>query len=531
MRVSGLLCLISLGVVSSNVYKIAFFVPSWIPSQLIWTVRVAEELAKAGHKITIIGIREAESTIKTPVIEEIEQWHVDAFVLNLTEFESRKSRLIYKEMSILDPDMREFFSMATGSLNKGCELVLQNKTFIDRLKAAKFDLAFNHMGQLCGVGLTRLANIPTWIWLSSGQLVDHMAEYIGVPSPPSYVPTLFSDSSDEMSFTERLKVLIGRVIIRLVVEKISMNPHTELFRKYVDPNFPDLIDLVQACPLVMVNSNEMYNFARPTLHKIIYIGGLGMTIKSAKPLTGDFKSIVDNAKQVAVMTFGSHANSSAMPEKWKNAFLDAFRKFPDVQFIVRYTTKDLDGKTPPNVHLKPWIPQTDLLLNRKTVLLITHGGYNSVQEAIAAGVPMVTIPLFGDQFGNARLVVKHGCASSIKKKDVSTETITKALQTVLSNPSYKKNAIRMRDMLLKKPSQPDRLLVEWTEFLAEFQQLPNLVPYGVNLNFIQYNCIDVIAFLATVAIVIIVITAKILKLIARLIIRKFIRKDAKKKSE
>lgn len=37
-------------------------------------------------------------------------------------------------------------------------------------------------------------------------------------------------------------------------------------------------------PLVMVNSNELYDFARPTLAKIVNIGGVGIKSKDAKPL-------------------------------------------------------------------------------------------------------------------------------------------------------------------------------------------------------------------------------------------------------
>lgn len=34
----------------------------------------------------------------------------------------------------------------------------------------------------------------------------------------------------------------------------------------------------------MVNSNELYDFARPTLSKIVNIGGVGIKSKDAKPL-------------------------------------------------------------------------------------------------------------------------------------------------------------------------------------------------------------------------------------------------------
>uniref|UniRef100_A0A0M3HF80 UDP-glucuronosyltransferase n=1 Tax=Ascaris lumbricoides TaxID=6252 RepID=A0A0M3HF80_ASCLU len=305
----------------------------------------------------------------------------------------------------------------------------------------------------------------------------------------------------------------------------------ELFRKYVDPSFPDLIELAKLCPLVMVNSNELYNLPRPTLHKIIYIGGLGMKHKDAKPLTGEFKKIVDKAKRVALMTFGSHANSTAMPQSWKQAFLNSFRTFPDVEFIIRYEGKDLDGKTPTNVHLKPWIPQSDLLQNEKTALLITHGGYNSLQEAIISGVPLIMIPLFGDQPGNAKLAVKHGFGCSIRKGEVTTEMVTKALDIVLHNSSYKESAVRMRNMVLKKPSQPEELLVKWTEFVAEFKQLPNLVPYSVKLNFIQYHCLDVIALLGIITLVALIIVIQILKLTYRFICRKITAGKGKLKTQ
>lgn len=74
--------------------------------------------------------------------------------------------------------------------------------------------------------------------------------------------------------------------------------------------------------------------------------------------------------------------------------------------------------------------------NEKTALLITHGGYNSLQEAIISGVPLIMIPLFGDQPGNAKLAVKHGFGCSIRKGEVTTEMVTKALDIVLHNSRF-----------------------------------------------------------------------------------------------
>uniref|UniRef100_A0A914DMW5 glucuronosyltransferase n=1 Tax=Acrobeloides nanus TaxID=290746 RepID=A0A914DMW5_9BILA len=97
---------------------------------------------------------------------------------------------------------------------------------------------------------------------------------------------MMADSSDKMTFKQRVKSVMGNTLGPLLYPRMIINPENELFRKYIDPNFPDLRDISSKCPLVMVNSNELYDLPRPTLHKIVYVGGLGMTLESAKNLTG-----------------------------------------------------------------------------------------------------------------------------------------------------------------------------------------------------------------------------------------------------
>lgn len=64
----------------------------------------------------------------------------------------------------------------------------QDKEFLKKLKEAKFDIAFTHVYDYCPVGIIYYAKIPTWIWLNGAQLVEFIADLVGVPSPPSYVP-------------------------------------------------------------------------------------------------------------------------------------------------------------------------------------------------------------------------------------------------------------------------------------------------------------------------------------------------------
>ncbi|EYC41865.1 hypothetical protein Y032_0552g3336 [Ancylostoma ceylanicum] len=263
----------------------------------------------------------------------------------------------------------------------------------------------------------------------------------------------------------------------------------------------------------MVNSNDLYDIPRPTLAKVVNIGGVGMQLKDVKPLAPEFQRIVDKAAGIVVFSFGSVTPSEKMPSSWKLAFIDAFKRFPKYHFIWRYVGTDLQDKLPPNVHVFKWLPQSDLLQNPKIKAFITHGGYNSVQESISAGVPLIAIPLFGDQPKNAILAERHRFAVSLRKSDISADVIAKTLDRILTDHSFSRNAKRLSQMVRKQPVSAAHLIVSWAQFVAEFKTLDNLVPAGTKLNFVQYHSLDVIAFLLSVSIMILFVLWKLLKFI------------------
>ena len=69
----------------------------------------------------------------------------------------------------------------------------------------------------------------------------------------------------------------------------------------------------------------------------------------------------------------------------------------------RFDTSTL-GPVPPNVHVEPWIDQAQVLTHAD--LVVCHGGSGTTLAALAAGVPLVMVPLFADQFENARRIAK-----------------------------------------------------------------------------------------------------------------------------
>ncbi|KAK6011045.1 hypothetical protein OSTOST_23881 [Ostertagia ostertagi] len=150
----------------------------------------------------------------------------------------------------------------------------------------------------------------------------------------------------------------------------------------------------------MANTNDLYEMPRPTLAKVVNIGGVGMESRDAKPLI-------------------------KIPPLFDAHYL--FYDSSPNHCILHFSNLS------ENVHLFQWLPQSDILQHPKTKAFITHGGYNSVQEAIRGGVPLISIPLFGDQPKNARLAEHHGFGLVLNRAELSVSTLTKAIHEVVQN--------------------------------------------------------------------------------------------------
>ncbi len=160
--------------------------------------------------------------------------------------------------------------------------MIQNRELIDRLRAFNFDIVFSEQYDSCGVSIAHMLGIRTHIWLSSCPMMEIITSILGVDSPLSYVPTVNSDYTDRMSYTQR----VGNLIQAEMFKQIMLHGFatmTAMFRRHFGVDFPSTEELFAQSALVFVNSEELIDFPRPILHKIIYIGGLGL--EQAKPLT------------------------------------------------------------------------------------------------------------------------------------------------------------------------------------------------------------------------------------------------------
>lgn len=68
------------------------------------------------------------------------------------------------------------------------------------------------------------------------------------------------------------------------------------------------------------------------------------------------------------------------------------------------------------------------------MLFITHGGLLSTTETIHAGVPIIGIPVFADQFVNVKRAVNKGFAKTVTLSYTMADELKAAILEVLGDP-------------------------------------------------------------------------------------------------
>lgn len=100
------------------------------------------------------------------------------------------------------------------------------------------------------------------------------------------------------------------------------------------------------------------------------------------------------------------------------------------------------GPQPPNVRIERYIPHTLLLPYCDAI--VTHCGFGSMMACLEHGLPMVAIPLAGDQPANAARCVALGAACLVPPDRRTPEAIRDATVEVLRNPRYRESAMRLK---------------------------------------------------------------------------------------
>jgi UDP:flavonoid glycosyltransferase YjiC (YdhE family) len=103
-----------------------------------------------------------------------------------------------------------------------------------------------------------------------------------------------------------------------------------------------------------------------------------------------------------------------------------------------------------NVRVVASAPHSEVL--REAAVVVTHAGHGSVVKALAAGVPLVCMPLGRDQKDNTVRVLRLGAGVRVSKR-AKGEAIAAAVRRVLGQPSYKQAAGQFATTLAVEAAQ------------------------------------------------------------------------------
>lgn len=158
-----------------------------------------------------------------------------------------------------------------------CELFIQDKAFQNLInsKDKKFDIIIT--GALfydCVFGISYILDIPLIKMCSFGG-TKWMGEWVGNPSPYAYLPQIFSDYGDRMSFWQRTLNSLSEIYMKLGRIFYVIPQHDAILRKYFNSNnIPSISVLQQSTSLLLINQHFSIGHLRPLMPNTVEIGGI-----------------------------------------------------------------------------------------------------------------------------------------------------------------------------------------------------------------------------------------------------------------
>jgi zeaxanthin glucosyltransferase len=158
---------------------------------------------------------------------------------------------------------------------------------------------------------------------------------------------------------------------------------------------------------------------------------------------------IEHEKPLVYCTLGSVVTFKfpARASRFFQMFMDAMAQRPALQGAVAIGNHLKAGEfnCPGNVLIVQHAPQVEVL--ERASLMISHAGVTGLKESAFMGVPMLLIPIYYDQPGNAARVVYHGLGVRLRLKEVSPFELGRLIDRVLDDSSYSARAKLMSEKL------------------------------------------------------------------------------------
>ncbi|CAB1352666.1 unnamed protein product [Coregonus sp. 'balchen'] len=432
----------------------------WLSMKLL-----VKELAARGHEMVVL-VPETSILIQGSDYYRTETFSVPYSKAQLDESINKlKDGVFLKMPEVMDifVNVQRLVDFTTMQV-KGCEGLLYDEPLMQRLRGEGFQLMLTDPFLPCGSIIADSFNIPAVYFLRGIPcgLDDRAAQ---CPTPPSYVPRFYSGNTDHMDFLGRVKNMV-MYSLESYLCTVMFTSFDKLTSRYLEKDMT-YRELLGHGAIWLLRYDYSFEYPKPRMPNMVNIGGINCGKRAPLP-----------------------------PVVW------------------RYTGV-VPVNAPANVRVMKWLPQNDLLGHPKVKAFITHGGTHGIYEGICNGVPMVMLPLFGDQGDNVHRMAVRGVGEVLSIFDVTSDKLVEALNKVINDKSYKEKMLKLSAVHKDRPIEPLDLAVFWTEFVMRHGGADHLRPAAHDLNWIQYHSLDVFALLLTIVLTVVMVTVKCCKVCFR----------------
>jgi len=269
---------------------------------------------------------------------------------------------------------------------------------------------------LCGISILHLARedrAPNFLGLPPATTAEQRHQYADIARE-------YDEAVDQPALLR-----LNEILKTLGVDPLSV------------PIFHSVVELADAYMQLSVPRFEFPRQIPPSVHFV----GAPPIIPGQAPLP-PWAHELDGSRRVVLVTQGTVANHNfgllIAPT------LAALANEPDVLVVATTGGRPVDaipGAIPSNARVASFLP-FEWLLPRVDVL-VTNGGYGSVNLAMSYGIPLVTAGMTEDKADVNARVAWSGVGLDLATNEPTPEAVRAAVRTVLDRPAYRMRASQM----------------------------------------------------------------------------------------
>jgi MGT family glycosyltransferase len=249
----------------------------------------------------------------------------------------------------------------------------------------------------------------------------------------------------------RTRDALARGAMRLMLARVVPSLNAVLASQALAP-VRDTFELLDRCRAVLVMTSPSFDFQSPHIPANVHFVGPQLDDPDWAA-DGDWRP--DGGDPLVLV-----AASSVFQDQvgLLRRVADALGRLPVRGLVTSGRAVDpVDVPAPSNVRVVQAAPHRAVLAEAAAV--VTHAGHGSVLKALAAGVPLVCMPMGRDQKDNTVRVLRVGAGVRVAK-DAPADRVAAAVRQVLDDPAYRAAARRFADTLAEeartRPSAADR---------------------------------------------------------------------------